>query len=157
MPDRNQRRAVQVNWQYFEEHVHHGCVRLVKNGVVYVARFKEEIAWAVNHSLIWQDVSHVAGGDLADAGALVIVLAHMSAWGKRQLGNSELVLSVDLLEEPFKRRLELDFGDQAIGIDFDWTYAHLRARLARLCKQYHERCRCESQQNVASDRFHCLA
>jgi hypothetical protein len=27
------------------------------------------------HSLIWQDVSHVAGSDLADAGALVIVLA----------------------------------------------------------------------------------
>src|SRR5438876_5596597 len=70
MPHRNQRRAVQVNRQYFEEHVHHRCVRLVKNGVVYVARFKEEIARAVNYSLIRQDVSHVAGGDLADAGAL---------------------------------------------------------------------------------------
>jgi hypothetical protein len=64
---------------------------------------------------------------LANAGALVIVLAHVSAGGKRQLGDSGLVLSVDLLEEPFKRRLELDFGDQATGIDFDWTYANLRA------------------------------
>jgi hypothetical protein len=51
----------------------------------------------------------------------------MSETGKRQFGDSELVLSVDLLEKPLKRRLELDFGDQAIGIDFDWAYAHLRA------------------------------
>lgn len=74
MPDRNQRRTIQVNRQYFEEHVHHRCIRLVKNGVVYIPRFKEEIARGVNYSLIRQDVSHVAGGDLADAGALVIVL-----------------------------------------------------------------------------------
>ena len=112
MPDRNQRRAVQANRQYLEEHVHHGCVRLVEDGVVYVARFKEEIARAVDHGLVRQDVSHVAGGDLTDAGALVIVLAHMSAGGKRQLGDPELVLSVELLEEPFERRLELDLGDQ---------------------------------------------
>ena len=75
MPDRNQRRAVQANRQYFEEHVHHGSIRLVKNGVVYIAGFKEEIARAVNYSLIRQDVSHMAGGDLANAGTLVIVLA----------------------------------------------------------------------------------
>jgi hypothetical protein len=153
MPDRNQRRTIQVNRQYFEEHVHHRCSRLVKNGVVYIPRFKEEIARGVNYSLIRQDVSHVAGGDLADAGALVIVLTHMSAGRKRQLGDSELVLSIDLLEEAFKRRLELDFGDQAAGVDFDWAYAYLRARLARLSKQCHERCRCESQKKIASDGF----
>jgi hypothetical protein len=52
-----------------------------------------------------------------------------------------------------KRRLELDFGDQALGIHLDRTYAHLRTRLARLCKPCDERCRCESQKNVAPDGF----
>src|SRR3979411_330919 len=113
MPDRNQRRAVQVRRQHFEKHMHHRCVRLVKNGMVYVARLKEEIARAVNYGPVRQDVSHVSGGDLADAWALVIVLAHMSAGGKCQFGYSKLVLSVDVLEEPIKRCLELDLGDQA--------------------------------------------
>jgi prepilin-type processing-associated H-X9-DG protein len=43
---------------------------------------------------------------LADAGALVIVFAYMSAGCKRQLGDAQLVLSVDFLEEPLKRRFE---------------------------------------------------
>jgi hypothetical protein len=153
MPDRDQRWAVEVDWEYFEEHVHVWCVGLVEDSVVYITRFKEEIARTVNHGLVRQNVSHVAGGDLAYAGTLVIVLAHISAGGERQLGDPELILSVDLLEEPLKGRFELDLGDQAFGINFDGAYAHLRTRFTRLCKQYHERSGCESQNNVASDRY----
>src|SRR5258708_5228005 len=152
MPDRDQRWPVQVDREYFEEHLHHRCVGLVEDGVVYVARFEEEIAWAVNHGLIRQDISHVTRGHLTNAGALVIVLAYVSARGKCQLSDAKLVLSVDFLEESFKRRLELDFCDQSLCVDLDRADADLRACFARLCKQGHERRSAETPENVASDR-----
>jgi hypothetical protein len=152
MPDRDQRWSVQVDREYFEQHVHHWCVGLVEDSVVYVTGFEEEIARAVNHGLIRQDVSHVAGGDLANAGALMIVLADISTGGQCQLGDAKLVLSVDLLEEPLERRLELDLCDQAFGIDLDRAYAHLRARFVRVREQRHERHRCKGLKNVASVR-----
>src|SRR5262245_22450337 len=82
--------------------------------------------------LVGQHVGHGARGHLADAGAFVIVFAHMSAGRERQFGDAQLVLSVDLLEEALERRFEPDLRHQALGIDLHRAHAHLRARRAGL-------------------------
>jgi hypothetical protein len=48
MPDRDQRGALEIDRQYFEQHVHHRLVGLVEDGVVDVARLEGEIAGAVS-------------------------------------------------------------------------------------------------------------
>src|SRR5262245_57229467 len=153
VPHRDQRGALQIDGQYLEQHVHHRLVGLVEDGVVDVARFEKEIAGAVDDGLVGQHVGHGARGHLADAGAFVIVLAHMSAGRERQFGDAQLVLSVDLLEEALERCFEPDLRHQALGIDLHRAHAHLRARRAGLREQRHEWNGRDRLKNVAPDRF----
>src|SRR6266508_2067599 len=135
MLDRDQRRSTKVHGQYFEQYVDHRCVGLVVDGVIDVAGFEEEVAWSVDDRLVRQDVRHIAGRHLPDAGANMIVLADMTARGKRQLGDAKLVFSIDFSEEATERRLELNLRNQALGIDLHRTAASLRRRLAGPCYQ----------------------
>src|SRR5947209_1747424 len=153
MLDRDQRRSTEVRGQYFEQYVHHWGVGLVVDGVIDVARFEEEVAWSVDDYLFRQDIRHIAGRHLPDAGTDMIVLADMTAGSKCQLGDAKLVFSIDLGEEAPERRLELDLRNQALGIDLHRTGACLRRRFAGPRHQRQERQSGESLKNVAPDVF----
>src|SRR6058998_3860643 len=100
-----------------------------------IAGFKEEVAWSVDDRLFRQDIRHIAGCHLPDAGADMIVLADMTTRSKRQLGHAKLVLSINFREEAADRRLELDLRNQALGIDPHRAASCLRGRFAGPCYQ----------------------
>ena len=144
MLDRDQRRSIQVPRQYLEQHVHHGFVRLVEDRVVDVTRFEEKFPGAIHDSLVRQHVGHVAGRYLANSGADVVVFAHVPARRERQFRDPKLVFSVEVGEKSGERRLELDPGDQAPGVDLHRTAGRLRGSFARPRKQCNERQACEA-------------
>src|SRR5215208_6582009 len=107
-----------------------------------VAGFEEKFARFINDRLVRQHVSHQARGYLPNAWADVIVLTHISAGSKCQLGDAELVPAVEIIEEARDVGLELDLRDEPLGIDLHWN--SLRDRASRLREQGHNRQDCES-------------
>src|SRR5215475_13631834 len=102
----------------------HWHVSLVINRMIYIPRFKEELARAVNHRFIRQDVGHLTSSDEANAGAYMIVLADIAARIERQLRDPQLVFIIKLSQEPSEYTLEFDFGHQPSRVHFDRFLPH---------------------------------
>src|SRR3954453_23104400 len=83
----------------------------------------------------------------------MIMLPHLTPRSKRELGNPELVLSVNLSEETGKRRLELDLRNQAFCIDLYRAAWGLRYRFVRIYRQGDQRQRPEHLQDVSPVLF----
>src|SRR5262249_25016563 len=81
----------------------------------------------------------------------MIVFADMAARRQRQLGHPQLILAVDLLEEPGNRRLELDLGNEPLGIDPHRAASGLRSGFVRSQGQGHQRQGRERLENIAPD------
>ena len=135
MPDGDEGWPAEIGGQYLEEDMHHRRISFVVDGMIDIAGFEKEIARAVDDRLVRQDVCHVSGGNLPNPRTLMVVLAHMSARRQRQLGDPQLVLSVDLLEKSGKRCLEFDVGNQPLRIDPDRAATGLRRRFIQLRRQ----------------------
>src|SRR5262245_1173902 len=104
MFDGNQRRSAVVDRQDLEQHMHHRRIGLVEDCVIDVARLEKEVARSINYRLRRQDIGHITGRHLSDAGPHMIVLTDMTARSKRQFGDAKLVLAVDFGEEAAQRR-----------------------------------------------------
>src|SRR4051812_37495835 len=83
----------------------------------------------------------------------MIMLAHLTPRSKRELGNPELVLSVNLSEEAGERRLKLDLRNQAFRIDLYRAAWGLSYRFIRRHRQGDPRQRREHLQDVSPILF----
>src|SRR5436853_2992076 len=86
--DRDQRRPFVIGGQDFEQHVNHGAVRLVEDGVIDVDRLKKELPRAIHDGLVRQHISHVAGCNLTNPRADMVVLADITTGLQRELGDT---------------------------------------------------------------------
>src|SRR3954464_14232904 len=83
----------------------------------------------------------------------MIMLAHLTAGSKRELGNPKLVLSVNLSEEAGERRFKLDLRNQAFCIDLYRAAWGLRYRFVRMHRRGDQRQRREHLQDVSPVLF----
>jgi hypothetical protein len=80
--------------------------------MIYIPRFEEELARAVDDRFLRRDAGHMASGDEGNPGTHMIVLADIAARPERQLRDLQLVFTVEVAQEPNEQTLIFDLGHQ---------------------------------------------
>src|SRR4029450_5206961 len=96
-----------------------GLARLVVDAVADITGLEEEIASAVDHSLVRQDVFHFAHRHLAYAWPQVIMVAHMPSRSDGNFGDPHFVLPFELRQvSPVDGRLIKYLCCPPAGVNF---------------------------------------